>query len=102
MARSRKLWIGLSDRGTEGQWRFPTNNKIFDTNNANNVFQWHSGEPNNGWNNQDCVWVGYGSNGLMDDVNCGDRGLYGLCEIKVVNCDAEEEYYYEEENYGEV
>ena len=109
MVHSRKVWIGLSDRGTEGQWRFPINNKIFNTQNANNVFHWHAGEPNNGgnglmddvncddklyglkpnnggWGNQDCVYVGYGGNGLMDDVNCDDK-LYGLCEIKIVDCD---------------
>merc|ERR1712096_572821 len=74
LVHSRKVWIGLSDRGTEGQWRFPINNKIFNTQNANNVFHWHAGEPNNG------------GNGLMDDVNCDDK-LYGLCEIKIVDCD---------------
>ena len=90
MAHSQHVWIGLSDRGTEGQWRFPTNKKIFDTDAHDNVFKWAAGEPNNWGNNQDCVYVGYlwvkgDGNGLMDDTDCENAGFYGLCEIKAVD-----------------
>ena len=87
LVSSRELWIGLSDRVTENVWRFPTNNKIFDTYAAGNVFKWAPGEPSgkrrqvNGL--QDCVWVGWKGDGLMDDVECNNSGFHGLCEIKV-------------------
>ena len=70
LVRSRKVWIGLSDRIAENVWRFPTNNKIFDTHNARNVFKWAAGQPDNAKGNQNCVWFGYTGDGLMDDTQC--------------------------------
>ena len=94
MAWDRHVWIGLSDRGTEGQWRFPTNKNFLDTNAHGNVFKWAAGEPNNWGKGQDCVYVGYlWAKGdkrniiyKMDDIDCDHQGFYGLCEIKVVDC----------------
>ena len=80
LVSSREVWIGLSDRIDEGVWRFPNNNEIFDTYAAGNVFKWSAGNPSGG--NQHCVWVGYKGDGLMDDLECGNDGLYGLCEIE--------------------
>ena len=87
LVSSRELWIGLSDRVTANVWRFPTNNEIFDTYAAGNVFKWAPGEPSGTRLQinrlQDCVWVGYKGHGLMDDMECYKPIFYGLCEIKV-------------------
>ena len=80
---SRKAWIGLSDRIDEGVWRFPNNHEIFDTYAAGNVFQWAAGDPNNANGEQDCAWVGWTGDGVMDDIECENyRDFQGLCEIE--------------------
>ena len=52
-----RLYVGLTDRGREGFWRFPTNNEHFDPNSSGSLFKWESGEPNNNNGGEDCVHV---------------------------------------------
>ena len=78
------LWVGLTDRGTEGTWRFITSNKYFEPNKGNTLFQWsvRDGvkEPNNGDGLQHCACFWFkGMN--LDDQSCSNQ-LHGLCEIK--------------------
>merc|ERR1712002_420924 len=84
--RNVKAWIGISDRAKEGIWRFQTNMQRFDHTHHGNVFEWYRGEPNNA-GNQDCAYVGYQHWSSLDDGRC-DYNFYGLCEIKIVDCDA--------------
>ena len=88
--RNTRAWLGLSDRSSEGDWRFPGNLKRFDTRRHENVFRWAKGQPDNRGNN-DCAYVGYKAYNLMDDGRCATK-MFGLCEIKVVDCDANVEY----------
>ena len=97
LVRNRKegAWIGITDSGKEGNWRFPTTMKQFDPSHHGNLFHWHAGEPNNGWGNQDCARVGYGGWDLLDDADCEEK-FYGLCEVKVVDCDVNVPYHVED------
>ena len=88
--RNAKAWIGLSDRSSEGDFRFPANLKRFDSRRHDNVFKWAPRQPDN-WGNADCVYVGYKAYNQMDDGKCKAK-MFGLCEIKVVDCDANVEY----------
>jgi|ERR1712142_606121 len=86
-SRNEPLWIGLTDRGFQMDWRLTTNFKSFNTTDPENVFQWGRGEPNN-WNGpQDCVLIKQNRKQMfeMDDEYC-HREFLGLCDIKMVNC----------------
>merc|ERR1712157_101231 len=86
-SRNVKAWIGITDRGEENDWRFPSTVEKFNITNHDNVFKWYKGEPNNWGGNQHCAYVGYKNWDSLDDGNC-DKKHYGLCEKKVVDCDA--------------
>ena len=68
----------------------------FNHNHHGNVFEWHQGEPNNA-GGQDCAYVGFRHWSELDDQRC-DTEMYGLCEIKIVDCgeadDEPAEYVY--------
>ena len=90
LVRSRKdgAWIGVTDGGNEGDYRFSTNMKKFNAKHRGNLFRWHADEPSG---NQDCVWVTYGDWDLLDDIDC-EANLFGLCELKTVDCNANVPY----------
>ena len=75
--RSEDIWIGLSDRKTEGQW-------IWETSRKNATFTWWTyGEPNNkgggnGRANCALIWR-YKNIETWDDRNC-DQKKYFVCE----------------------
>merc|ERR1712183_1147794 len=58
-SRRQSLWVGITDRDREYNWKFITDNTDFDGNNKLNLFQWAKGEPNNK-GNQDCAKVSFG------------------------------------------
>eukprot|EP00994_Dinema_validum_P004414 NODE_2462_length_691_cov_1243.006231_g2011_i0.p2 GENE.NODE_2462_length_691_cov_1243.006231_g2011_i0~~NODE_2462_length_691_cov_1243.006231_g2011_i0.p2 ORF type:complete len:116 (+),score=20.88 NODE_2462_length_691_cov_1243.006231_g2011_i0:112-459(+) len=65
------LWLGFTDGGAEGKWRFANGKKPCYTN-------WAPGEPNN-YKNEDCAEM-Y-NNGLWNDLKCNQRRR-GLCRLK--------------------
>ena len=79
----RELWVGLNDKADEGVWRFPTDSTHFDPNYDVSVFRWESGEPNNSWGDEHCVFVK--DSGRLNDKGCSN-GYHGLCEVKVFDC----------------
>jgi len=67
---ARKMWIGLTDEGHEGSFRWASR--------APGEFTaWHDGEPNN-FNGEDCVEL-YADTWTWNDFDCGAR-LPSLCE----------------------
>ena len=86
----KDVWVGLTDSGIDGTFRFPTDRSYFDPENGETLYKWHQGEPNNDGGNQQCVkaWItlddGLDDDGL-DDAGCDDQ-FHGLCEIKVFDC----------------
>ncbi|MCB2228565.1 MAG: C-type lectin domain-containing protein [Desulfarculaceae bacterium] len=62
----QQYWIGFTDQGSEGRWRWVNNQKITYTN-------WHSGEPNNAHGSENCAEVGYHSKYTWNDTSCGEK-----------------------------
>tara|TARA_B100000683_G_C12290760_1_gene473867 strand:+ start:25 stop:726 length:702 start_codon:yes stop_codon:yes gene_type:complete len=57
-----KWWIGLNDRGTEGEY-------VWESGTAFEFDAWNDGEPNNFDDNENCVEM-YSNTGLWNDVSC--------------------------------
>ncbi|XP_058240635.1 CD209 antigen-like protein C isoform X2 [Hemibagrus wyckioides] len=74
------LWIGLTDRDWEGQWKWVDNTAL-------EIGYWGRNEPNNGWYGfvkEDCAEVVSNSpeTSNWNDVKCSDA-LNSLCEKKI-------------------
>ncbi|XP_042340447.1 C-type lectin domain family 4 member F-like [Plectropomus leopardus] len=78
-ARKNKktMWIGLSDRATEGVWRWVDETPLITS-------FWGKGEPNNyEGRNEDCVAVNYhGDTNNWNDLECGSENFW-ICELKM-------------------
>ncbi|XP_045103860.1 collectin-12-like isoform X2 [Portunus trituberculatus] len=73
---SEPYWIGLTDRQTEGVWRWADRSKLTYSN-------WDSGQPNNymrGNKDQDCVML---FNGHWNDHQCQDA-LRFICQVPLL------------------
>ena len=94
------IWIGLNDRGQEGDYRL-LNGTHYDVTDMSQpaLYRWHSTEPNNKYDelgtDENCVSIiiGGGNIGLNDypcdkDVWVHDNSIkmYGLCEISTYKC----------------
>ena len=80
ITHNENLWVGVTDRGTEGIWRFITDNTYFKNEEENHLFPWAPTEPNNREGKENCASVRYATNDL-DDNFCS-KEFHGLCEIK--------------------
>jgi len=78
-------WVGLHDKGTEGQWMFVDNDlryceKYTPGENCNKLPQWAPGEPNNAGNGEDCTEISTGMGNKLNDLDC-DRRYWFVCEF---------------------
>ncbi|GFN96793.1 C-type lectin, partial [Plakobranchus ocellatus] len=76
LAQGNNLWIGLDDQATEGVYVWQQDFTHLTSTQINDTFT--KGEPNNGWNVEDCVHF-RGNTGRLNDQHCWDNML-GLCE----------------------
>ena len=68
------FWIGLSDRDTEGEWKW-TNETLLD------YPGWGEGEPNDYGNGEDCAHSNWRGDGVWNDSRCGGGDAY-VCEFQ--------------------
>jgi len=78
-------WVGLHDKGTEGQWMFVDDDpryceKYTPGENCNKLPQWAPGEPNNAGNGEDCAEISTGMGNKLNDLDC-DRRYWFVCEM---------------------
>ncbi|CAK8674504.1 unnamed protein product [Clavelina lepadiformis] len=66
-------WIGLNDINEEGQFKWLRGVRTGDE-------HWKEGEPNDSWDNEDCVQIV--SDAMSNDMDC-TKNYHGLCEIRI-------------------
>ncbi|XP_053335427.1 C-type lectin domain family 4 member M-like [Clarias gariepinus] len=68
-----QAWIGLSDRETEGEWKWVDNTTL-------NITFWASREPNNSGGDEDCAEIYSGDTGnFWNDKKCSEK-INWICE----------------------
>ncbi|XP_042288912.1 C-type lectin domain family 4 member K-like [Thunnus maccoyii] len=69
------MWIGLTDSEREGTWKWVDGTPL-------TTSFWHSGEPNNHNDNEDCVETKFRDKKSWNDADCGIRNSW-ICEKKM-------------------
>ena len=89
--RKMNFWIGLTDLRYEGDWRLASSGL------KPSYVNWHDGEPNNAYNNEDCAWIRIGTykdwKGTWADINC-EQQYFTMREYITTNTDKYTSYTY--------
>ncbi|XP_030643632.1 C-type lectin domain family 6 member A-like [Chanos chanos] len=75
------LWIGLTDRDTEGVWKWVDGTAL-------NTEYWYEGHPNVGqYENERCVFIFWVHNSLKSwyDVSCSHYMYHWICEKRLLS-----------------
>lgn len=72
----QRTWIGGNDIDEEGHWVWSSGEALEDYTN------WHSGEPNNLGNNEDCLELGFYTGGEWNDYQCSSAFQY-ICKFSM-------------------
>ena len=85
------FWVGINDRGKEGDYRLINGTKFNPGDrNQDSLYYWDDPQPDNA-GNEDCVLI-QDAHGLISysDFECSGRvyqkPFYGLCELKHYTC----------------
>ena len=78
MAVFSRYWIGISQKETEGTFKYASDSSEVE------FTSWRSGQPNNRWPNLDCVAF---KNGLWNTANCENRKFPYVCQIDISDDD---------------
>lgn len=70
------FWAGLTDRETEGDWRWTQGNKQLLYSN------WNLDEPNNGSGNEHCMHLLWVFNWAWNDAHCNRDNSCYICQIR--------------------
>ena len=76
------LWVGVSDAGREGVWRFLNGKKYDPGEEQQPAWDWYNMYADDMYN---CAYVYVLSSVYMSDYKC-DYDYYGLCEIVTQTC----------------
>ncbi|KAF5897208.1 C-type lectin domain family 4 member E-like isoform X1, partial [Clarias magur] len=78
MENIKEAWIGLSDRDTEGKWKW-----VDGTEQTSNTGFWYEGEPNDESNNEDCGEIfTFSDKKAWNDRPCSDKSQWIYCGTK--------------------
>ncbi|KAK3795709.1 hypothetical protein RRG08_018258 [Elysia crispata] len=80
IAQGANLWVGMDDKDKEGRYVWQEDKSVLTQEVKDAVF--NPGEPNNGWNVEDCVHY-RGSKGRLNDQHCWAK-INALCEIPLI------------------
>ncbi|BFZ08889.1 hypothetical protein BsWGS_11928 [Bradybaena similaris] len=72
------VWLGGYDIFNEGAWEWSSRRRDF-----NSFTNWHSGEPNNNNNDQDCLQMHNQYNYKWDDGSCNEKCNF-ICAAPVI------------------
>ena len=74
MAKFSRYWIGISDKETEGTFKYASDASEVE------FTSWRSGQPNNRWPKLDCTAF---KNGQWNTANCANRQLPYMCQMDI-------------------
>ena len=80
IAQGANLWVGMDDKDKEGRYVWQEDKSVLTQEVKDAVFT--PGQPNNGWNVEDCVHY-RGSKGRLNDQHCWAK-INALCEIPLI------------------
>ena len=74
MAKFSRYWIGISDKETEGTFKYASDASEVE------FTSWRSGQPNNRWPKLDCTVF---KNGQWNTANCENRKFPYICQMDI-------------------
>jgi hypothetical protein len=72
----KNYWIGFTDEGSEGEWRWSSGEVVTYTN-------WSPGNPNNYWGTQNYAWFWTDTPGMWDDLAINQEIGSGYAELSL-------------------
>jgi hypothetical protein len=71
------FWVQVSDREVEGEWAWPSGDKL-------SYDPWAEGEPNDHDDGEDCAALNWHEVGAWNDLGCG-QSVGFICEFPAID-----------------